>query len=172
MAVVVEAMSDMSPKHTSVDVNTDNLLVTKGIITMEDVLEELLKDEIYDETDVFVDAGTRIRLMKAVMNHGEGGSTTPPICLITSLSPSPSVQNSPRSFLWRNRSMRSHSARADTTGESTPLLFPPSKKVPIFIRTNSSISADNVPHRSSTPTLVASKSVVPQEGDKEISKKT
>ena len=42
---------------------TDNLL---GVITLEDVIEELIQQEIIDETDVFVDIRNRIKVVRAV----------------------------------------------------------------------------------------------------------
>ncbi|KAL3894140.1 MAG: hypothetical protein SGCHY_005445, partial [Lobulomycetales sp.] len=39
-----------------------------GIVTMEDVIEEMIGSEILDETDVFVDVAARTRVSSAVMN--------------------------------------------------------------------------------------------------------
>ncbi|KAJ2741761.1 hypothetical protein GGI20_004962 [Coemansia sp. BCRC 34301] len=40
--------------------------VPLGIITLEDVIEELIQEEIIDETDVFVDMRRKIKVMRAV----------------------------------------------------------------------------------------------------------
>ncbi|KAJ1724908.1 hypothetical protein LPJ61_005694 [Coemansia biformis] len=40
--------------------------VPLGIITLEDVIEELIQEEIIDETDVFVDMRQKIKVMRAV----------------------------------------------------------------------------------------------------------
>ncbi|KAJ1933773.1 hypothetical protein EC988_009012, partial [Linderina pennispora] len=43
-----------------------NSYVPVGIITLEDVIEELIQEEIIDETDVFVDMRRKIKVMRAV----------------------------------------------------------------------------------------------------------
>ncbi|KAJ1664490.1 hypothetical protein EV178_004102 [Coemansia sp. RSA 1646] len=49
--------------------------VPLGIITLEDVIEELIQEEIIDETDVFVDMRRKIKVMRAV-KHAQQVSTT------------------------------------------------------------------------------------------------
>ncbi|CAM6100624.1 unnamed protein product [Calypogeia fissa] len=45
-----------------------------GIITMEDVIEELLQEEIVDETDEYVDVHNRIRVAAVAASMSRGGS--------------------------------------------------------------------------------------------------
>ncbi|KAJ1805798.1 hypothetical protein LPJ75_005214 [Coemansia sp. RSA 2598] len=54
--------------------------VPLGIITLEDVIEELIQEEIIDETDVFVDMRQKIKVMRAVklvQNLATGSSVSP-----------------------------------------------------------------------------------------------
>ncbi|KAJ1916467.1 hypothetical protein H4219_003774 [Mycoemilia scoparia] len=48
--------------------------VPLGVITLEDVIEELIQEEIIDETDVFVDVRNRIKVVRAV-SHARPADT-------------------------------------------------------------------------------------------------
>ncbi|KAJ2077243.1 hypothetical protein H4R24_005249 [Coemansia sp. RSA 988] len=55
--------------------------VPLGIITLEDVIEELIQEEIIDETDVFVDMRRKIKVMRAVklVQQSMGSPTLGPL---------------------------------------------------------------------------------------------
>jgi hypothetical protein len=48
---------------------------TIGIITLEDVIEELIQEEIVDETDVYVDMHTKLKVARAFRQAAISGTT-------------------------------------------------------------------------------------------------
>lgn len=45
-----------------------------GVITLEDVIEELIGEEIIDETDVYVDVHNKIRVVRRQVHNGRRNS--------------------------------------------------------------------------------------------------
>jgi metal transporter CNNM len=65
----VASITDEIEALYSVDFDSAGGVVAVGIITIEDVLEELLGDEIIDETDEFVDNTRRTRVNKSSLSR-------------------------------------------------------------------------------------------------------
>jgi len=55
--------------HMAVVIDSEDCITSKGIITLEDVVEELIGEEIVDETDVFEDVAKQIRVVRAFKNE-------------------------------------------------------------------------------------------------------
>jgi hypothetical protein len=65
----IASITDEMEALYSVDFDSAGGVVAVGIITIEDVLEELLGDEIVDETDEFVDVAMRTRVNKTSLSR-------------------------------------------------------------------------------------------------------
>ncbi|KAI9292920.1 DUF21-domain-containing protein [Neoconidiobolus thromboides FSU 785] len=55
--------------HMAVVVSDNDKSTPLGIITLEDVLEELIQEEIIDETDVYIDVANRIKAIRKVTEN-------------------------------------------------------------------------------------------------------
>ncbi|KAL2916255.1 hypothetical protein HK105_204346 [Polyrhizophydium stewartii] len=86
---------------------------TLGIVTLEDVIEELLGEEIIDETDVYVDMATKVKVANSIRKQTEFSH----------------LLMSPRILAAENRSQQQQQASNDDLGEADaerqPLLTPP-----------------------------------------------
>ncbi|KAJ2908241.1 hypothetical protein GGI21_003084, partial [Coemansia aciculifera] len=65
-----------------------------GIITLEDVIEELIQEEIIDETDVFIDMRRKIKVMRAVKLVQSLAASPMPMSIATEPPPPPPLQPS------------------------------------------------------------------------------
>ncbi|PIA19736.1 DUF21-domain-containing protein [Coemansia reversa NRRL 1564] len=72
-----------------------------GIITLEDVIEELIQEEIIDETDEFIDMRKRIRVVRATVSTAP---TTPAATMATSAAQKASHSASSRLLATSRRS--------------------------------------------------------------------
>jgi len=62
-------MFQQGKSHMAVIIDATDCITTKGIITLEDVVEELIGEEILDETDVFEDVAKQVRVVRAFRNE-------------------------------------------------------------------------------------------------------
>jgi len=62
-------MFQLGRSHMAIVIDSIDCITTRGIITMEDIVEELIGKEILDETDVFTDVAKQIRVTKAFRNE-------------------------------------------------------------------------------------------------------
>ncbi|KAJ1901014.1 hypothetical protein LPJ81_003830 [Coemansia sp. IMI 209127] len=82
---LVRTLSNYIPSsrvYSQMSAETVRDYVPLGIITLEDVIEELIQEEIIDETDVFVDMRRKIKVMRAV-KHAQQVSTAVDVGLPT-----------------------------------------------------------------------------------------
>ncbi|KAJ2382198.1 hypothetical protein GGI05_005733, partial [Coemansia sp. RSA 2603] len=89
-----------------------------GIITLEDVIEELIQEEIIDETDVFVDMRQKIKVMRAVKLVQN--MATPPV---KSVSVHRTLTASASAPAAEDEQMRGHSALPATPGKKRGVAF-------------------------------------------------
>eukprot|EP00339_Tiarina_fusa_P023288 CAMPEP_0117024810 /NCGR_PEP_ID=MMETSP0472-20121206/18387_1 /TAXON_ID=693140 ORGANISM="Tiarina fusus, Strain LIS" /NCGR_SAMPLE_ID=MMETSP0472 /ASSEMBLY_ACC=CAM_ASM_000603 /LENGTH=368 /DNA_ID=CAMNT_0004731345 /DNA_START=302 /DNA_END=1408 /DNA_ORIENTATION=- len=62
-------MFQQGKSHMAVIIDSSDCITAKGIITLEDVVEELIGEEILDETDVFEDVAKQVRVVRAFRNE-------------------------------------------------------------------------------------------------------
>jgi len=62
-------MFQQGKSHMAVIIDSSDCITAKGIITLEDVVEELIGEEILDETDVFEDVAKQVRVVRAFKNE-------------------------------------------------------------------------------------------------------
>jgi len=62
-------MFQQGKSHMAVIIDSQDCITTRGIITLEDVVEELIGEEILDETDVFEDVAKQVRVVRAFRNE-------------------------------------------------------------------------------------------------------
>lgn len=85
--------------------------VLVGIITLEDVMEELIGEEIIDETDVYVDVHRRIAVAKAKLRFHHQSISAPP----------PSTARPPRSKRGLQRSQSQPYVRTKSADKTVPV---------------------------------------------------
>ena len=70
-------MFQQGKSHMAVIIDSVDCVTTKGIITLEDVVEELIGEEILDETDVFEDVAKQVRVVRAFRNEFRRADSQP-----------------------------------------------------------------------------------------------